>query len=76
VSASSHAPKHWYLGCIFNSLINLMTCDICAQVDDNRITGIMLRADANLLRPEPWLPYVFTSIDDPRMDEIVPQNRP
>jgi hypothetical protein len=53
-----------------------MTCDICAQVDDNRITGIMLRADANLLRPEPWLPYVFTSIDDPRMDEIVPQNRP
>ena len=22
-------------------------------------------------RPEPWLPYVFTSIDDPRLDEIV-----
>jgi len=22
-------------------------------------------------RPEPWLPYVFTSIDDPRLDEIL-----
>ena len=22
-------------------------------------------------RPEPWLPYVFTSIDDPRLDEII-----
>jgi len=30
----------------------------------------------NLPRPESWLPYVFTSIDDPRLDEIVPQNRP
>jgi hypothetical protein len=27
-------------------------------------------------RPEPWLPYVFTSIDDPRLDEIVRLNRP
>ena len=22
-------------------------------------------------RPEPWLPYVFTSIDDPRLNEFV-----
>jgi hypothetical protein len=22
-------------------------------------------------RPEPWLPYVFTSIDDPHLDEII-----
>jgi hypothetical protein len=29
-----------------------------------------------LPRPESWLPYVFTSIDDPRLDEIVPHNRP
>jgi hypothetical protein len=27
-------------------------------------------------RPEPWLPYVFESIDDPRLDEIVRVNRP
>jgi hypothetical protein len=25
-------------------------------------------------RPESWLPYVFTSIDDPRLDEILRQN--
>lgn len=25
----------------------------------------------NLPRPESWLPYVFTSIDDPRLDEIL-----
>ena len=27
-------------------------------------------------RPEPWLPYVLTSIDDLRLDEIVGQNHP
>ena len=27
-------------------------------------------------RTEPWLPYVFTSIDDPRLDETMCQNRP
>ena len=32
--------------------------------------------DLSSPRPEPWLPYVFTSIDDPRLDEIVRQNRP
>jgi hypothetical protein len=26
-------------------------------------------------RPEPWYPYVFTSINDPRLDEILRQNR-
>ena len=30
----------------------------------------------NLPRPESWLPYVFTTIDDPRLDEFVRQNRP
>ena len=32
----------------------------------------MSRAFGNLPRPELWLPYVFTSIEDPRLDEIVP----
>jgi hypothetical protein len=27
-------------------------------------------------RPESWYPYVFTSIDDPRLDAILPQTRP
>jgi hypothetical protein len=26
-------------------------------------------------RPDSWLPYVFTSIDDPHLDEILRQNR-
>jgi hypothetical protein len=30
----------------------------------------MLGAYGNLPRPELWLPYVCTSIDDPRLDEI------
>ena len=33
--------------------------------------GLMLAALGNLPRPESWFPYVFTSIDDPRLDEIV-----
>jgi hypothetical protein len=34
--------------------------------------GVMLRASwGNLPRPESWLPYVFTSIDDPAIDEVV-----
>jgi hypothetical protein len=32
--------------------------------------------DLSSPRPESWLPYVFTSIDDPRLDEILHQNRP
>jgi hypothetical protein len=32
--------------------------------------------DLSSPRPESWLPYVFTSIDDPRLDEILRQNRP
>jgi hypothetical protein len=31
--------------------------------------------DLSSPRPESWLPYVFTSIDDPRLDELVHQNR-
>jgi hypothetical protein len=31
----------------------------------------MFGAWGNLPRPEMWLPYVFTSIDDPCLDEIV-----
>jgi hypothetical protein len=38
--------------------------------------GVTLRAYGNLPRPESWLPDVFASIDDPRLDEIVRQNRP
>jgi hypothetical protein len=34
----------------------------------------IFRAYGNLPRPEPWLPHVFTSIDDPRLDEIVGAN--
>jgi hypothetical protein len=37
--------------------------------------GVRLAAYGNLPRPESWFPYVFTSIDDPRLDEIVRQNR-
>ena len=37
--------------------------------------GVMIGAFGNLPRPESWLPYVFTSIDDPRLDEIVRWNR-
>ncbi len=33
--------------------------------------GVMFRAFGNLPCPDLWLPYVFTSIDDPRLDEIV-----
>src|SRR6266567_170707 len=33
--------------------------------------GVMFRALGNLPRPESWLPYVFTSVDDPHLDEIV-----
>jgi hypothetical protein len=34
--------------------------------------GAMFRAAfGNLPRPELWLPYVFTSIDDPHLDQIV-----
>lgn len=38
--------------------------------------GVMFRAFGDLPRPRLWLPYVFTSIDDPRLDEIAPVNRP
>jgi hypothetical protein len=33
------------------------------------------RAFGNLPRPESWRPYVFTSIDDPRLDEFLRQDR-
>jgi hypothetical protein len=32
--------------------------------------------DVSSPRPEAWLPYMFTSIDDPQLDEIVRRNRP
>jgi hypothetical protein len=35
----------------------------------------MLAALGNLPRPESWLPYVFASIDDPQIDEIIPQGQ-
>jgi len=37
--------------------------------------GVMLRTSwGNLPRPESWLPYVFTSIDDPRLDACLCQD--
>jgi hypothetical protein len=36
----------------------------------------MFRAFGNLPRPESWLPYVFTSIDDLLLDGFVRQNCP
>jgi hypothetical protein len=33
--------------------------------------GVALRTLGNLPRPQSWLPYVFTSIDDPHLDEII-----
>jgi hypothetical protein len=33
--------------------------------------GVMLRAFGNLPRPQPWLPYIFTSIDDSRLDDLL-----
>jgi len=38
--------------------------------------GNRLRAFGNLPRPVRWFPSVFTSIDDPRLDEILRQKRP
>ncbi len=35
----------------------------------------IFRAYGNLPRPESWFPYVFTSIDDPSLDEILRQNQ-
>jgi hypothetical protein len=35
--------------------------------------GVILHGLGSLPRPESWLPYVFTSIDDPRLDEILRQ---
>ena len=35
------------------------------------VLGAVFRAHGNLPRPKSWLPYVFTSIDDPRLDEII-----
>ena len=55
-------------------------CRACAQLryssegDHLRLTGqlgVMLAAYGKLPRPASWLPYVFTSIDDPRLDKIV-----
>ena len=33
--------------------------------------GAMLRAYGNLPRPKSWMPFVFTSIDDPRLDRFL-----
>ncbi len=40
------------------------------------LTRVMGFDPGNLPRPESWLPYVFTSIDDPRLDEIARLDRP
>ena len=56
-------------------------CRSCARVRYSSEGGYLnpgkvFRAFGNLPCPDRWLPYVFTSIDDPRLDEIVRQNRP
>jgi hypothetical protein len=38
--------------------------------------GVSLRSLGNLPQPESWLPQVFTSINDPRLDEIMSKARP
>ena len=38
--------------------------------------GMRFRCLGNMPRPESWFPHVFTSIDDPHLDEILHQNRP
>lgn len=38
--------------------------------------GRLFRAFGNLPRPESWFPYVFTSLDDSRLDEFVRQDSP
>jgi hypothetical protein len=55
-------------------------CRSCARLRYSSEGGYlcgprMFRALGNLPRPESWPPYVFTSIDDPRLDEIVRQNQ-
>ena len=37
--------------------------------------GTRFGAFGNLPRPDSWLPYVFTSMDDPHLDKIVRLNR-
>ena len=41
------------------------------QSGRGKLAALFRRAFGNLPRPASWLPYVFTSIDDPRLDEIV-----
>jgi hypothetical protein len=63
-------------------------CRECAELRySSEGSGLVLRGgpisrllrhpcpDLSSPRPESWLPYVFTSIDDPRLDEILRQNR-
>jgi hypothetical protein len=41
------------------------------QSGRGKLAALFRRAFGNLPRPESWLPYVFTSIDDPGLDEII-----
>lgn len=55
-------------------------CRSCARLRYSSEGGYlrpsgMFRSFGNLPRPESWLPCVFTSIDDPRLDEVVYLNR-
>jgi hypothetical protein len=38
--------------------------------------GTRFRRLGNLPRPKPWLPCVFTSIDDPRLDDLLRRIHP
>ena len=59
-----------------------LRCRSCARLSYSSEGGFLrgggrgalaaiFRAYGNLPRPESWFPYVFTSIDDPRLDEIL-----
>jgi hypothetical protein len=60
---NSAETSHWF-------------CRSCARVRYASEGGYLrpgrfLRAYGNLPRPQPWFPYMFTSIHDPRLDQIL-----
>jgi len=49
---------------------SIWLCRVCARLRYCSEGGYLRALWRNLPRPQPWLPYVFTSIDDPRLDGI------
>ena len=44
---------------------------VCGGSGRGAIAALFRRAFGNLPRAESWLPYIFTSIDDPSLDQII-----